>query len=226
MKYRKKFITFAEDMRYQGKSKPVLFHPIRIIFTKKIIHLLTYAMKKVLNAIAAGMLTAGLMSCGGESKNENIITTKKESRTTAEPVRMQDYTQSKDVEWLGNVYTCEIKRTADDKLAQVKDESGQKFVDNSISLTVNRADGSTFFNKTFTKASFEQHISDEYSKSGILEGLVFDRVEGSSLLFAASVSLPQTDEYIPLIVKVSRMGDVTISRDTQLDTSSQEEDEI
>ena len=69
------------------------------------------------------------MSCGGESKNENIITTKKESRTTAEPVRMQDYTQSKDVEWLGNVYTCEIKRTADDKLAKVKDESGQKFVD-------------------------------------------------------------------------------------------------
>ncbi len=45
-------------------------------------------MRKLLNAIAAGMLTAGLMSCGGESKNENIITTKKESRTTAEPVRM------------------------------------------------------------------------------------------------------------------------------------------
>lgn len=183
-------------------------------------------MRKIISIIAAGMLTAALTSCGGKDKNENIITTKKAEKTPSAPVAMQDYTQSKDVEWLGNTYTCEIERSADKSLTMVNDESGQKFVDNSISLTINRADGSTFFNKTFTKASFESHITADYSRSGILEGLVFDRVDGSSLVFAASVSLPQTDEYIPLIVKVSRMGDVSIARDTQLDTGAQEEEDI
>lgn len=183
-------------------------------------------MKTFSYMIATGLLAIALAGCGREKKNDNIITLKTEKKGPSAPIRMQDYMQSKDIEWLGSTYTCEIRRTADDSLTTVKDESGQQFVDNSISLAIIRRDGSTFFKKVFTKADFESHITEDYSKTGILEGLVFDRTDGNALLFAASVSHPQTDEYIPLIVSVSRMGDITISKDTQLDTSAEEEEDI
>jgi hypothetical protein len=57
-----------------------------------------------------------------------------------------------------------------------------------------------------------------------LEGLVFDKAEGDWLEFAASVSHPQTDEYIPLIVRLSRMGEISIKRDSQMDTNAIEEE--
>ena len=36
---------------------------------------------------------------------------------------------------------------------------------------------------------------------------------------AASVCLPQTDEYIPMVVTVSNLGDVGIKLDNQMDTN-------
>ena len=48
---------------------------------------------------------------------------------------------------------------------------------------------------------------------------MFDKVDGPQLVFAASVSHPQTDEYIPMIVTVSNFGTVGIKPDTELDTS-------
>ena len=42
-------------------------------------------------------------------------------------------------------------------------------------------------------------------------------------MFAGSVSHPQTDEYIPLVVTVSNFGNVTIKRDDQMDTNSTQE---
>ena len=86
-----------------------------------------------------------------------------------------------------------------------------------------RQDGSVFFSRTFTKADFNDYLDDDYRATGILEGLVFDRVEGLHLIIAGSVSHPQTDEYIPLVITLSNFGDVTISRDTQMDTSGSEE---
>ena len=39
-------------------------------------------------------------------------------------------------------------------------------------------------------------------------------------MFAASVGSPDrnSDEYVPLVLKVSRFGDIKISKDTQMDT--------
>lgn len=173
-----------------------------------------------------GAVATAVAGCGGKKSDDNIITEKVVEKAPSGPIRMQEYTQTKDIEWLGTTYRCEIRRTPDDSLAMVTDENGQKFVDNRISLRVKRKDGSTFFDRTFTKASFDASLDDDYRRTGILEGLVFDKVEGSSLVFAASVSHPQTDEYIPLVVTVSRMGSVSIVRDTQMDTSAEEEEEI
>ena len=104
----------------------------------------------------------------------------------------------------------------------VKDEIGQQFVDNCITLVVSRQDGSKFYSHKFTKKDFDKYLDDDYRKTGILEGLVFDKTDGDWLEFAASVSHPQTDEYIPLIVRLSRMGELSIKRDSQMDTNANE----
>ena len=171
-------------------------------------------------AVALGTTLTG---CKQKKQTEDIIVRKTETPKPQAPIRMQDYNQAKDVQWLDRSYQVDIRRMADDSLRMVKDETGQKFVDNRIQLKVIRQDGSVFFSRTFTKADFNDYLDDDYRATGILEGLVFDRVEGLHLIFAGSVSHPQTDEYIPLVITLSNFGDVTISRDTQMDTSGSEE---
>ena len=158
-----------------------------------------------------------LASCGQKKQHDDIIVQQTETPKPQSPIRMQDYKDVKDVQWLGKQYQVEVSRTADDSLRMVKDENGQKFVDNRITLKVIRADGSEFCSKSFTKAAFEGCLDDDYRKTGILEGFVFDKAEGNQLYFAASVCHPQTDEYIPLVVTVSNFGEVGISRDQDLE---------
>ena len=172
-------------------------------------------------ALGATMLTG----CKQKKQSEDIIVRKTEAPKPQAPIRMQDYNQVKDIQWLDRSYQVDIRRTADDSLRMVKDETGQKFVDNRILLKVIRQDGSVFFSQTFTKASFNNYLDDDYRTTGILEGLVFDRVDGNHLIFAGSVCHPQTDEYIPLVVTLSNFGDVTISLDTQRDTNGVAEEQ-
>ena len=165
-------------------------------------------------AIAAMML----INCGEKKKSDNIIAPKVEQPKLQAPIKMQEYSQTTDVKWLDKNYQVEIRRVPDDSLKMVKDETGQEFVDNRISIRILRADGSVFFSRVFTKAAFDACLDNDYRQTGILEGLVFDKVEGVNLFFAASVCHPQTDEYIPMVVTVSSLGEVGIRRDTDLDT--------
>ena len=45
------------------------------------------------------------------------------------------------------------------------------------------------------------------------------------LIVAASVSHPNTDEYIPILIKIDRNGNIKMERDVNLDTTSEEEEE-
>lgn len=166
--------------------------------------------------LAALLLLTG---CSQKKKSDDIIATKPEVVKPQAPIRMQEYKKTTDVAWLGKNYQVEVHRVADDSLKMVKDENGQKFVDNRISVKVMRSDGSVFFSRSFTKAAFEPYLNNDYRQTGVLEGLVYDKVEGNNLFFAASVSHPQTDEYIPLVVSVSNFGEVGIRLDTDLDTN-------
>ncbi len=163
------------------------------------------------------------LSCGKKKESKDIIVPTVEVVKPKAPISMQPYNQQQEVKWLDKSYQVFIDRVADDSLRMVQDETGQKFVDNRITLRVVRADGSVFFKKVFTKSSFDAQLDDDYRQTGILEGLVFDKVDGNNLIFAGSVSHPQTDEYIPLVVTVSNFGNVTIKRDDQMDTNSTQE---
>lgn len=166
-----------------------------------------------------------------QQPQDDIIAPKLEVAKPSAPIRMQPYSDTRNVAWLGKEYKVEVQRMASDSLPMVKDETEQKFVDNRITLRVLRADGSVAISKTFTKASFNDYIDANYRRTGILEGLVFDKVDNQFLEFAASVSLPQTDEYIPLEVKIDNFGHVTIKRDSEMDTNgdnggNEDEDEV
>ena len=161
-----------------------------------------------------GLITT---SCGKKKQHDDIIVQETETPQPQAPIRMQDYKDVKDVQWLGKQYQIEVSRTACDSLAMVKDETGQQFVDNRIVLKVIRQDGSVFCTKTFTKSAFSACLNDDYRKTGILEGFVFDKAEGNQLFFAASVCHPQTDEYIPMVVTLSNFAEVGISKDQQME---------
>ncbi len=174
--------------------------------------------KSLFMVMAAGMMLS-LVACGEKKKSKDIITQRVEKVVPRGPERMQEYDDSRDVAWIGKQYKVTVHRQPADSLPMVKDETGQKFVDNIISVSVVRSDGSRFFSRSFKKSDFLRYLDDDYSKTGILEGLVFDKAEGDFLEFAASVSHPNSDEYIPLVVRLSRMGQITIQRDTQMDTT-------
>ena len=170
--------------------------------------------KSVMALAFVGLITT---SCGKKKQHDDIIVQETEAPKPQAPIRMQDYKDVKDVQWLGKQYQVEVTRTASDSLAMVKDETGQEFVDNRIVLKVIRTDGSIFCTKTFTKSAFNACLDDDYRKTGILEGFVFDKAEGNQLFFAASVCHPQTDEYIPMVVTVSNFGEVGIAKDQQME---------
>ena len=163
--------------------------------------------------VAATMLTG----CKEKQKPVDIIATTVEAPKPSGPVSMQPYHDQREVLWLGKSYMIEISREPKDSLAMVTDENGQQFVDNSVALTVRRSDGSVAISKSFVKGTFAAYLDKDYKENGILEGFVFDEVDGNELEFAASVSLPQTDEYIPLEVKIDNFGKVSIERDTDME---------
>lgn len=171
-------------------------------------------------ALCAALL---LTACGEKKKSNDIIAPRLAKAEPKAPVRMEPYNDERDVPWIGKTYHVAVLRQPSDSLPMVKDDTGQQFVDNVFTVTVSRTDGSVFFKRHFTKASFASHLNDDYRQTGVLEGIVFDRVDGDWLVFAASVGHPQTDEYIPLVIRLSRMGVLDVSQDTQLDTAPVDE---
>ena len=170
--------------------------------------------RTILTLSIVGLIT---VSCGKKKQHDDIIVQETETPQPQAPIRMQDYKDIKDIQWLDKQYQIEVTRTADDSLKMVEDETGQQFVDNRITLRIIRTDGSIFCTKTFTKSAFDGCLDDDYRKTGILEGFVFDKAEGNQLFFAASVCHPQTDEYIPMVVTVSNFGEVGIAKDQQME---------
>ena len=127
---------------------------------------------------------------------------------------MSNYVQMREVPWLGATYQVEVKRMSDATLDVVALEDGSKYFDNKISVRILRKDGSEFFKRVFTKADFLSYIDSGTKKHGALLGIVYVKAEGDWLFFAASVGSPDvtSDEYIPMVLKISRMGAVSISR--------------
>ena len=168
-----------------------------------------------------------MTACKEKTEPKVIIAPKVETPKPTGPVVMQDLNSQNEVEWLGKFYKVQVSRKADRELPMVDVEQGRKGVDNRITLKILRPDGTEFFNRDFTKSAFAGCLDETTKDSGVLLGIVLDRAEGDDLIFAASVGSPDvlSDEFIPMVLTVSRMGEVSIQRDTTMDTSNGQEQE-
>lgn len=184
---------------------------------------------KRINYILFTVLAAGLMaSCADEKKKSNIIIAPKPAaKVTNKPTqKMSDYEQARDIEWLGSTYKVIVKSESDSELPIVKLDETTKYYDNKITVRILRQDGTEFFNRSFTKSAFEQYLDRHTKESGALLGIVYVKADGNNLCFAASVGSPDvtSDEYIPLVLKITNLGAVAITKDQTLDMESSNDD--
>ncbi|MFZ1236092.1 MAG: DUF4738 domain-containing protein [Prevotella sp.] len=177
-------------------------------------------MRKLVAFLLMAIACYGFSACSDKKASNNIITSKPKPAKQHTIQSMGDYQQTIPVKWLGNVYDVSVERRSDKDLPLTNDGSGNKFYDNQIILTINRNDKTIFFSKTFTKADFSSYIDANYSKNNALLGIVYDKVEGDFLYFAASIGSPDklSDEFVPLVLKISNQGAVSISKDSRIDS--------
>lgn len=175
----------------------------------------------------AAALATVCVSCGEKKKSDVIIAPKPQAPKPKQTQKMSAYEQSRNVEWIGSSYKVIMKREPDTELSLACGDDNTKYYDNKITVRILRKDGTEFFNRTFTKADFTEYLDENTKKNGALLGLVFVSADSNALTFAGSVGSPDitSDEYVPLVVKISRFGAVSVSKDSQLDTGAEDEQE-
>lgn len=175
-------------------------------------------MKRLLPLVLVAALVV-LGACKEKRQSTDIIATKYVPKQPQAPIAMPADAQTKNIEWQGKPYTITIDRVPVDSLPQVTDENNQPYVDNRVKLTIVREDGSVFFQRTFTKASFNAYIDDSFRKNGILAGFRYDELENSGIEFSVVIALPDAvdDVFVPLELVVDRQGGISISRDDDMD---------
>ncbi len=184
-------------------------------------------MKQFNYILTLALATCLLGACTEKKKSNIIITRKPVAKVKKGTQKMSDYEQSRDVEWIGTNYQVVVKRSSSSDLPLVQLDDDTKYYDNKIIVRILRKDGTEFFNRTFTKSDFAGYLDKHTQDTGALLGIVYVKTEGDFVYFAASVGSPDvtSDEYIPLTLKVSRMGAVSISKDQVLDTDSAEDED-
>lgn len=157
-----------------------------------------------------------LVACGGKKTNQETMGKERAFQSKTDTIEMQSSLSKGNVLFKGNEYRYEIERIACDSLPMVKDEEGNVFVDNCVRLTITRNGNRPLISKVFTKKTFMNDVPSKFMKEAILEGFVFyeERMsDEDGIVFAASVCIPQTDLFYPLIVRVSSDGGIRVEPD-------------
>lgn len=162
--------------------------------------------------IVAGLISA-FSSCKKKEQTDDIIVDKVIEKPQEGPENMPESEQSGSVTWIsGGEYSYTISRKADNALPIVTNHDKQ-YHDNSITLTVNRADGSQFFQKTFSKTNFAPVLPKQFKDNGVLLGMNLDKVDGNNLLFVVSVGSPDQnyEEFYCVQMTLTNLGATSAS---------------
>lgn len=168
--------------------------------------------------IIASLALVCIVSCKKKEQAEDIIVEKVIEKPQSGPESMSEDTQTGSVTWISNSeYSYTITRKADKELPTVKNHD-KVYYDNSIDVVINRADGSQFFEKKFSKTNFAPALPKEFKENGVLLGISFEKAEGNYLLFVVSVGSPDetNEEFYYARLKLSNLGVTSAEKITNL----------
>lgn len=111
-------------------------------------------MKLTHTLIFMALISVAAVSCSDKKQTGNIIAHKPVKKAPSAPVKMQNSDFEDAVSWIGSSYKVKINRKSDPGLSMIVDDSGNKYYDNVIEVSVIRPDGTEFFKRKFTKSDF------------------------------------------------------------------------
>lgn len=173
----------------------------------------------------AAVLTTGCTSQSKQAREEERLLAVRDSIARAhEPQRMQPSDATERFEYRGKKYEAVVTRRPDEALPMLKNEEGEVFVDNRITLRISR-EGKQLVNRTFTKSDFAPYVEAGFLKHALLEGIVFNETAPEGIRFAASVGYPQSDLYVPLRLTVSADGKLSIAKEELMEGYRDDDEE-
>lgn len=171
---------------------------------------------KQIRFVWAALFALILAACSGNGKKENQLQmVAQDSVAVHTPQRMQASDVTSTFTYKGKDYTSRVVRRPDEALPHVKDEQGDEFVDNSITVLLTDA-GRKVLDRRFTKRDFAGLVDERFLKHSLLEGLVYDQTTPQGIVYAASVCYPQSDLYVPLRITVTPDGKVTMAKEERM----------
>ena len=129
-----------------------------------------------------------LSACKEEKKTKDIITQKPVIVKKQGPQALESTDNTDAVQWLGKTYTVEIHRRADKEMPLTRDESGSDV------------------DYVFISHGHSDH-------AGGLRYLLEHNQQARIIVSPDAMS----DDYVPFIISISRMGDVHIEKDNHPD---------
>lgn len=185
-----------------------------------------------MKSIASILVCAGAIlfaACSSQPKSEKeqqktLIKDNTLADNNQTPERMQVSDKQENVVFRGKEYRSSVTRRPDESLPLVKNEEGERFIDNRIYLRLTGG-GKTVIDKAFTKADFAQIVDARFLQHAILEGLVFDHTTPQGFVYAASVAYPNSDLYVPLRLTITPDGKIQLSKDELMEEPPAEEEE-
>jgi len=160
------------------------------------------------------MMAVTLSSCHQRTQKDPdnyVVEAIKPDVISTEIHELQTIKATSQAEFKGKMYDMTVVRRADSTLPIVTDVQGLKYYDNTITLEVTTG-GKIFADKIFNKNTFASYLEADFLKHSILEGLVFDKVTENGLMFAASVSYPESDLYVPFHITLLPNGSLSIDK--------------
>ena len=176
--------------------------------------------KHHLMSVLAALLVVVCISCSKkEEKPRRIVVDPPEEEQPIGTQKQDDQLQSENVQWLGKTYVVNIIRKADESLPLVNDGTGVEYYDNRITVTVVRQDGSTFFERAYTKTDFSPFVEPATLKFRSLYTISLYEVTDNAISLVACVGSPDisSDDFQLIEIRITPDGATTMKRTAILD---------
>ena len=142
--------------------------------------------------IVTCVVVLSVVSCTSRQKGgDDVQVLMQDSTVTSAPQRMQVSDTKVTITYKGKEYRSSVVRRPDDSLPIVKNEQGEKFVDNSITLRIT-CGGKQIVDRVFTKESFASLVDAGFMKYAILEGFMIKLPLRELFMLPASAIRKQT----------------------------------